>query len=274
MKRITDKSKKKKTRVNLLAKIIILLILIIFAISAVFLSGIFSIKKIEINIVSSKKGQGVELDEENSSKIQLDEVESLSGLNIGQNMFQKSKREITENIMKNPYDEDVKIKRSLNGVLSIEVSERKAEYMINYAGSYIYIDKSGYVLELSTETKNIPILLGTTTDFTNLAVGSSEKIVRLNDGDLEKLYMVNSIMEISKGNDISGIITRIDMSDDKNYIVYLDSENKTVYLGDCSELNTRILYMKSIVKEEAGHKGEIFINNDLNSSYVYFKEGV
>jgi hypothetical protein len=56
----------------------------------------------------------------------------------------------------------------------------------------------------------------------------------------------------------------------------LESENKTVYLGDCKDINTRILYLKAILEKEKGNSGEIFINADLDSGseYVYFKESV
>lgn len=260
MKRITSK-KKKKSR-TLLAKIIMLFILIILAISAIIVSGICNIKKINISI-------NIE-----NPKIQVNEIESLSGLTIGQNMFKKSKKQIIDNIKKNTYVEDVKISRRLNGTISININQREVKYIINYAESYIYIDGQGYILELSSEPQNVPAILGVTTDLSNITSDTEEKTIRLNDVDLKKLSTVNSIMENAKTNDIDGIITRIDMANDKDYIVYLDSENKIVYLGNCSDLNTRILYVKSIVREEAGRKGEIFVNGNLNSSYVYFKEGV
>jgi hypothetical protein len=63
------------------------------------------------------------------------------------------------------------------------------------------------------------------------------------------------------------------MTDEKEYTLSLESERKTVYLGDCSELNTRILYMKAIIEKEKENAGNIYINADLNSGgYVYFKE--
>jgi hypothetical protein len=52
----------------------------------------------------------------------------------------------------------------------------------------------------------------------------------------------------------------------------LDSEGKTVYLGDCKDINTRILYLKAILEKESGNSGEVFINADLDTGYVYFKE--
>lgn len=285
MKRITEKSASKTKAKNkqknktvakkqntnnvkkIIPKIIVLLVIILVIASIVFLSSMFKVNKIEIN-VKYENGQ-VE-----NSKLNIEELQTLSGVTVGQNMFEKSKQEITDALKKNSYVDKVEIKRKLSGVLCIEVIEREPKYLINYAGSYIYIDDQGYVLEVNPEALNLPVLLGVSTDFTSLAVGvETEKISRLDSKDLDKLSMVNDIMNVSKNNDIEGLISRIDITNDDDYIVYLDSESKVVYLGDCSDLNTRILYMKSIVRQESGNKGEIFINKDLASNYVFFRAG-
>ena len=260
------KSKSKnRTILKILGRVIIFIILIAIIFSIVFLSGIFKVKSIEIFINGN---------EEDGENITISEIESLAGIYIGENLFEKSGGEIKASIYENTYVSSITVSKSLNGTVSVSVEEREIDYLINYAGSYIYINNGGYILEINSETKDVPIILGATTDFTNLATGNEEDVTRLNDEDLEKLSVVNNIMEVSKNNDIDGLISRIDISDDKNYIVYLDSESKTVYLGDCSDLNTRILYMKAIVKKESGITGEIFVNGDLNTEYVYFRESV
>lgn len=264
-----SKNKKKKTLrkiVRVLARIVVLVIVLAIIFSIVFLSGVFSVKSIEITI------DGVNQDGES---LQISEVERLSGLIIGQNLFEISRGSIKQSILQNRYVDSVEVTKHFNGTISINVEERKVKYLINYAGSYIYIDNKGNILELSSEKKDIPVILGASTDFTSLAVGSSEnRVTRLNDDDLEKLDVVNNILEIAKSNDVDALISRVDITDDKNYIIYLDSEGKTVYLGDCSNLNTRILYMKSIIKQESGIQGEIFLNIDLDSEYPYFRESV
>lgn len=264
-----SKNKKKKTLrkiVRVLARIVVLVIVLAIIFSIVFLSGVFSVKSIEITI------DGVNQDGES---LQISEVERLSGLIIGQNLFEISRGAIKQSILQNRYVDSVEVTKHFNGTISINVEERKVKYLINYAGSYIYIDNKGNILELSSEKKDIPVILGASTDFTSLAVGSSEnRVTRLNDDDLEKLDVVNNILEIAKSNDVDALISRVDITDDKNYIIYLDSEGKTVYLGDCSNLNTRILYMKSIIKQESGIQGEIFLNIDLDSEYPYFRESV
>lgn len=246
---------------NRLTKIISLLFILIFTVVLIGVSGVAKIKKIEIK--------------KDGDKVSIEEIKSLSSLSESMNIFEFSSSVIEENIKKNPYVGTVEVKRHLNGIVSINVKERKPMYKINYAGGYILIDSGGYVLEITSEENDIPVLLGTSTDFSSLTVGSTEnKVNILNEEDLEKIKMANNIIEISKNNNIGSLISRIDISDPRNYIIYLDSEQKIVYLGDCSELNTRILCMKEIVNKESGIKGEIFIDGDLNTSKPRFRESV
>lgn len=255
-----------KKIIKILIRIFLIFIIIAIIFSIVFLSGVFSVKSIEITINGENQ---------DGTSLQISEIQSLSNLSIGQNLFEISRGKIKDSILSNSYVDYVQVNKYLNGTISIDVKEREVKYLVNYAGSYIYIDNNGNILELNSETKDVPVLSGTTTDFTSLAVGSSEnQITKLNDEDYEKLQTVNQIMEVSKSNDVDALISGIDISDDKNYILYLDSEQKTVYLGDCSDLNTRILFMKSIIKNESGIKGEIFLNIDLDSEYPYFRESV
>lgn len=261
-----NKSKKKVKRiVRTLSRIAVLLILIAIIFSIVFLSGVFNVKSIAVTI-NGKNADG--------DNLQIAEIESLSGLSVGQNIFEKSKGEMKNSILKNLYVSNVNISKKLTGNVQIDVTERKIKYLINYAGSYIYIDSQGYILEVNPEEKSYPILLGVDTDFSSLANGSEERITRLNEKDLSKLSTVNSIMEISKNNDVDSLISKIDITDKYEYIVHLDSENKIVYLGNCSDLNTRILYMKAIMEKESGISGEMFINVDLDTEDVYFRESV
>lgn len=238
-----------------------MLFLVILIIVLIGASGVFSVKEIEIK----KEG----------NKVSKEEIQSVSKITKGMNLFGFNSTKVEEEIMKNSYIEFVEIDRKLNGKVIINVKERVAKYKINYAGGYILVDGFGFILEIVSQDVNLPILLGTTTDLSSLTVGGTEnKVTRLNEEDLIKLETINEIIKISKDNDVSGLISRIDMTDEKNYIVYLDSEQKIVYLGDCSELNTRILCMKEIVEKETGIKGEIFIDGDLNISNPRFKESV
>ena len=99
---------------------------------------------------------------------------------------------------------------------------------------YIYLNNQGYILDKSSEKKDVPILVGIITDVSDLQKGN-----RLSVEDLTKLDTANRILETANNNGILPLISQIDISDSKNYTLYLESEKKIVYLGDCSNLNTR-----------------------------------
>lgn len=261
IRKVKKKSKSKNSKKPRLTKLIILLFLIIIIIACVCVSELYKIKKIDVKI--------------DGNSVSKEEIQSLSGLSTGMNMFEFNTKEVEERISQNQYLKSITVKRKLDGTVIITAVERTPKFKINYAGGNILIDSDGYVLQITSENTEVPVLLGVSTDFSSLTVGSSEnKVNNLNEDDMKKLKIANSIIDIAKNNNIGNLITKIDISNDRNYVVYLDSEEKIVYLGDCSELNTRILCMKEIVIKESGNKGEIFIDKDLNTSKPRFKESV
>lgn len=243
------KNKKVKMRKN--AKIILYIILFVVIFILLINSPLFNVKKIEV---------------EGNETVSDDKLISLSGLQLYNNIFRFNKLEIIENIKQNAYIEDADISRKIPSTVIINVVERAPKYMLQFADSYVYINNQGYMLEISNEKLEIPILIGFTTDLSNIKAGN-----RINVEDLKKMDMVIKIYEAAKSNDLGHLVTKIDISDEKNYTIILESEGKKVYLGDCSDLNTRILYLKAILEKSPGKKGEVFLNVDLNSQNVYFR---
>lgn len=202
----------------------------------------------------------------NNDQISSDTIISLSGLTIGENIYKTSSKQIEKNIKQNAYIESVQIKRQLPNTILITVKERKATYMLEYANSFVYINNQGYILEISEEKLNIPIITGYTTNQKEITTGG-----RLNSEDLERLSTVLKIMESINANGMGELISKIDIQNKQNYTIILESEKKTVYLGDASNLSNRMLYLKAVLEQEKGVEGEIFINGDLNKQDVYFR---
>lgn len=253
-------------------KIILIIILAILVGSIVLIFSLTRINNIEIKLESTQDKNLESNDSNQNLIITKDEILSKVNIKKGDRLFGKSDRDIKSTLLEIPYISSVSIKRHLNGTLDLIISQRQIVYQINYAGEYIYIDGFGYILEQTTEMATIPILIGTTTDFSKLEIGKAGN--RLNEDDLEKLDVVNDIMEVSKSNGIYDLITSVDISDSTNYSIRMDGENKTAYLGYADDLNTRILYIKAIIEKESGISGEIFVNRDLDKGYVFFRESV
>ena len=216
------------------------------------LSGIFNIK--EVNI-------------EGNSNISNEQILSFSKIEFGKNLFSFSKKDVENSIMQNAYISDVKVKRIFPDKINIKVEERNVDYVLQLASSYVYVSKQGYILQISNEKPDVPIILGFKTDLSNIKEND-----RLEDEDLEKMNVVLKIMEIAENNNMKNLISKIDISNKTNYTIYLEAENKIAYLGNELDLNTKFLYIKAILKENKDKKGEIFVNVDFNSEYAYFRE--
>lgn len=261
-KKAIKDNKKNKARIsgnsvifrNRIIRKFILIILIIIAIILFLSSSFFDITNIEVT---------------NNEFVSKDEIISLSQIGNNKNIFSINLKNIKSKVKENAYIEDISISRKLPNTLNIKIFERKVKYMIQLGEAYVYINHQGYILDISNEKKEMPILLGIVTDISNFKKGN-----RLMSDDLKKLDMVNRIYEVANNNDILSLISKIDLSDSDNYTLYIESEKKIVYLGNCSDLNTRILYVKAILEQESGIEGEIFVNVDLNEDNVFFREKI
>ena len=245
-----NNAKPKSKKIKMLIKSILVLIAII----AAMLSPLFNIKNIQVvgnTILSSE------------------EIISLSGIKTEENMFKVMKLKTIDRIKENAYINEVAIHKKLPNTIEIQVKERKPSFMLEYGNGYVYLSNQGYMLEISSIKKDIPTILGTTTSKENYKPGN-----RLNKDDLEKLGTVIKIMAVAKTHNIENLITTIDISNSDNYTLRLEQEKKTVYLGDCSYLETRMSSLMSILENEKDIEGEIFINMNINTHKLYFRESV
>lgn len=235
-------------------KVLIISILVLIAIIAAMLSPLFNIKNIQVvgnTILSSE------------------EIISISGIKTEENIFKVMKLKTIDRIKENAYINEVAIHKKLPNTIEIQVKERKPSFMLEYGNGYVYLSNQGYMLEISSIKKDIPTILGTTTSKENYKPGN-----RLNKDDLEKLGTVIKIMAVAKTHNIENLITTIDISNSDNYTLRLEQEKKTVYLGDCSYLETRMSSLMSILENEKDIEGEIFINMNINTRKPYFRESI
>ena len=257
--RLTEKQKIAKKRRKFVIKIckwLTLFCIIIGAIIYAMLSPIFNITSIEVS---------------GNSRISSETILSLSGLAINQNIFNFSTSQVKNNIKQNAYIESVEISRSFPDKVEISVEERVATFVLTIGNAYAYINNQGYILEITSNKGSYPIISSYETPVEQIKEGS-----RLVTEDLEKLNDVLRIMEaVSIGdNNISKLITQINIQDKTNYILTLEKENKTIYLGDTSNLSTKVLLINQIIKEEEGNEGTIYLNVNLNTESPYFRETV
>lgn len=241
------------------AKIFLILLLLVGAGCFLCLSPNFNVQEIVV---------------EKNKAISADTIASLSEIKLYKNIFLINKLGAIEKIEKNPYIESVKISRSLPNKVKITVKEREEKYLIEFAeGKYAVLDGQGHILRITSDLVNLPIIVGTKTDM-NEFLEISDNTARICQEDLKKLEVITNIVEIAKNYEVDTYITKIDVGDINDVKLDLQTEQKIVYLGSCSDLNTRILYMKDIIEREKGIKGEMFINGNLTQDKVFFRESV
>jgi cell division protein FtsQ len=181
-------------------------------------------------------------------------------------MFKLNVWKIRENLRNNPYIANASFNRHFNGKIDINIVERVPTYMMKFINQYVYIDNQGYMLEVSEQKLELPILSGYKTEIKDVAEGN-----RLIKEDLLKLQTAIKIMNSANGNNISVLITEIDISDEEEYTLILENENKIVRFGNSSQINKKILWIATVAEKEKGIKGEIFVQN---VDKVYFRETV
>ncbi len=248
----TKKINTKKKRKNKIIKWILIIILLATAVILFMMSSIFNIK--EIVVV-------------NNSKVSSQEIINLSQLIPGINMYKITNKTIKNNIKSNAYVEDVSIKRNINGTVTLDVKERRATYMLKFANAYVYINNQGYMIEISEEPLELPIITGFLTSNEEMKAGN-----RLNVDDLNKLDDVIKIMEVSKNTPLANIITEIDISNSMDYKLTVASEKKTVTIGDMTNLNIKLQMAGKVFSAEKDRTGEIYFQDD--GKKAIFKEEV
>lgn len=229
-------------------------IVLIGVITFAFVSPLFNINKISVtgnNVLTNEK------------------VIGMSQIEIGQNIFKINKVKIKQKIKENGYIENVSIKRRLPDEIELIVQERVPSFQIEYGGGFVLINNQGYIIETVSKKHTVPMLKGATTS-DNSYISNN----RLNDEDLNKLNVVLKIINAASSNDIYNSISSIDMTSPNNFIVNFDSEHKIAYFGDCSNIETRMLWAKRMMETTTGKSGEMHIEMNLNTRTPYFRESI
>ena len=247
------KAKKKRKKVFRTIKVLLLIGVILGGTIYFLLSPIFNITEINVS---------------GNSKISSEEIISLSGIQKNENTFKINKKTVKDKIRENPYIDTISIKRTLPDSITIYVTERVATYRINKANTYMLINNQGYMLEITDEENNLPIITGLQTTDEEIQEGN-----RLCVEDLEKLEDVLKISESAKTNELYSLITEIDISEKDNYKLVIPSEKKIIHLGDTSKLPVKMGYIISIMEKEKD-EGEILVNTDLENEGAIFRKKV
>ena len=237
----TIKKKKKKKSRGILKKIlkIFIKILIVLGIATgvilfLFVSPVFNIQEIKVSGAN-----------EISESVYL----AMAGVEIGDNIFEIDKISGETTIQKEPYVEQVEIKRKYPNKIEINVLERVSCYVVEQNNKFFSLDKNAYILETSLSQVELPKVIGCKEDLENIEIGG-----RLNEEELEKFGDLIKIMDAIQNNDIDAKLTSIDITDKNSYIVEFAEENKIIMLGDASNLSAKMAWINLFIKDKKNDK--------------------
>ncbi|MDY4077370.1 MAG: FtsQ-type POTRA domain-containing protein [Clostridium sp.] len=212
MKKITNRYILEARRKRIKKRLFITLIFLIVI-------GIVVINKTDVCIIDKVMLEGDNLI---TGKYVQEKAETLKGLNI----IYIDKESIIKDFKRNPYVEELTIKRVYPNKLKINVKEAKGLYYVNKDESYYIISSNMILLEEvdSIEDKKLIELRGI--DIENLSLGDKVSKQKKIEKIAEDFYDMEQVIE-ENGEEFS--ITAVDLSNMSNLKAYIG--NIEIFLG-------------------------------------------
>lgn len=122
-----------------------------------------------------------------------------------------------------------------------------------------YINKYGYITDFVDNS---------VVEINGIKIESNQE--KISDDLLQNL---NELYKSLKENELLNKIDLIDISNQYDIKIYINSEHKVVKFGNFDNINTKCIYVKNILELEKENTGEIIVNVDLdNGEKPYFRE--
>ncbi len=247
-KKIDRKIKKKKKR---LIFIIILLLTSIFFILYTKTS-FFHISSIEVY---------------GNEKITDEKLMLASGIMIDENIFKINLKMAKENIMLHPYVKDVKVRRKLPNKILINIDERKEVAVIDYIGSYIYIDEEGIILNILSEKNDEQIMETRGAEIDKPKIGNK---IAFSHDNIEKTLL--EFINYSKKLGLADSFNIVDIDENGKITIGMNTGAEVAF-GTLDDVKYKLKFLVSILKElESKNQGYRVIHLDKGSNAIIIKD--
>ena len=232
--------RRKKRRRNKIIGYTVVIILIIAAAIALSLTVFFKIQSINVT------GDDI---------YNAETIVAASGLNVGENMFKSSKKDISNKLETSlPYIESVHVKRSPTGNVTLVITAAKAELAIDCGEGYILMNKNGKVLEDGVVSINEDV--ATVTASTIVTATPGDIIVFENEQDTQTLKDIKSIIDSKQIEKI----TDINITQNSSVVLTYDMRI-TLEVGMMSTLEQKMDFVKATLdklnSDEPNFEGSI-----------------
>jgi len=112
-----------------------------------FYSGIFNVKEITV---------------EGNKHYTTGQVEELSGIVKGENIFKTRVADVQARLERDPYIRTAEARWALPSGIDIVIDERAENVLLEYEGGYVIVDYDGVILRLTKERLVLPVIAGLT----------------------------------------------------------------------------------------------------------------
>ncbi|MGM9530554.1 cell division protein FtsQ/DivIB [Intestinibacter sp.] len=246
----SKKNKKRKIRINRLITLLLFVFMICFGSIAFIKSDFFSLKYVKII---------------NNNMLTKSDINSLSKVAIGKNIFTYDLKKIKSNIEENPYIESISVKRKLPNSLVIDIKEKDIICVLkDKKENYYYIDKNMEYVDKINESDikdNYPIV--------GVDFYIEEKQINYKNKN-DKKYL-KALMENIKKQGLNKKIREIDCFDEKQIDISVDKSIEVVVLKD-KNIDYNIAKLTKILldlEKQNIHYGKIDMTFSKYSLYTY-----
>ncbi|MCR1933229.1 cell division protein FtsQ/DivIB [Clostridium tepidum] len=244
----TDEYIKIKKRRKRIKKIAILFVFLISILVTLCLKiPYFNIESIEV--------QG-------NVNISKEEIKNISTIKIGNNIFYANKKNAIENILLNPYIEEVKITKKLPNKLQIYIKEREALFYNKVEKDFFIISKNGCLLEKRKDIQNMKLINLQGFEFNQSKIGNPIKAK-----DERSVKILNDFGVLLKNNSSDIVFTELDLRNLLDIRIYCKDISVKIGTSDQLEkkLNTAINILKrdELKKAKKGYVDVSYIGNPV-----------
>ena len=162
-----------------------------------------------------------------------------------------------------PFIEKLSVNIIAPDEIKITVYEKAVAGYIEYLGKYMYFDKDGIIVETSeSKTEGIPQITGLEFDY----------VILHEELPIENKEIFQAILDMTQ------LLEKYRIQTDK---IYFDKDNQMILyfkdikvrLGDITNIDEKIIYLKTVLPKIEGEKGILHMENfDKNSGNIIFNK--
>ncbi|WP_368487867.1 cell division protein FtsQ/DivIB [Clostridium sp. BJN0013] len=200
-----------------------------------------------------------------NKSISSSEIIRNSKIYTGDNIFYINLKGVRDNILANPYIQEVTITRAFPDIININVKERSSIFYCENDKTYFVIDKTGILLEERSNISNMQLVKLEGINYTNEDIGKTVK-----NKDVKKIKAITALGNMVENNDLSFKVTNLNVSDPMDIKVYFNSV--CVKLGTVDDIDKKINRAVNVLLDANLVSARGYIDVRFDTNPVFFTE--